>query len=203
MATEADVAWSPAIREGLDWIDYLDYDFRLTARINEIYVNQPNKISGIDVRHPKSVEIWFMRAPGLVLGLLGEFTVPSSGKITLSTPLETRFLRIIPTVSSSGAVTDPMAVNGVRFVGCRPPGANLTTAPACSSLLKTTHAVKDYYRSFAVDEERDLLYFCDATPHSSVRCYSSNRRMEQDFDGKLKALQRNVTVRQGAMQVFS
>jgi len=125
------------------------------------------------------------------MGLLGEFELPSSGEIPLEKPLETRYLRIIPTASSDGSATDaPMAINAVSFDGCRPMTANLSIAPECfnDDRPPAVHAER-YFRSFAVDEINDVVYFCDSRfsePAGPARCFASNRATDGDFDGNFR-----------------
>ncbi len=88
---------------------------------------------------------------------------------------------------SAADLTNKVALNDafrISFLGCRPLSYVEETCEAKTTLV----AQGLTYRHFAVDDVRDILYFCDVkkTGEAGLACFSSNRgKVDNDFDGSV------------------
>ncbi len=109
-------AWSPAVRLGDEWRNYLEFDLGVVARVSRLTIGQPSTVGTDPVRHVTRATVLYSRVPGFVERTEVEQAdlTETAGVITFDAPVEARFFRVVVLDASSDAPLDttPMAVNG-------------------------------------------------------------------------------------------
>ncbi len=87
---------------------------------------------------------------------------------------------------SFNPLVQPVAARRIQFLGCRPK-TYVANSGVCSGLSPPVDASSpEKYRHFAVDQGRDIVYFCDVDPkdqRAGLKCFASKRNGEQkDID---------------------
>ena len=186
-AITSDKAWSPALRTGIAWAEYIVVDFVDIARINQIQVKTPTggtrtfrQVTQVKVEASNSYPYWnYVTEKGLDVNAL----------IHLDQALQTRYIKLTFKANYDTPDASPIGVNELKFLGC------ITTDPTAVSCetdsytpnprlntIESNDATK--YRHFAVDTtttpvEKKIIYFCDLNPYrSGMFCYCSIRKWE-------------------------
>lgn len=186
-AITTDKAWSPALRTGTAWAEYIVVDFVDIARINQIQVKTPTggtrtfrAVTKVKVEASNSYPYWnYVTEKGLDVNAL----------IHLDQALQTRYIKLTFTANYDTPDASPIGVNELKFLGCITTAA---TSVSCESesytpnprlnTIESNDATK--YRHFAVDTtttpvEKKIIYFCDLNPYrSGMFCYCSIRKWE-------------------------
>eukprot|EP00095_Tigriopus_kingsejongensis_P012596 maker-scaffold642_size120736-snap-gene-0.21 protein:Tk12596 transcript:maker-scaffold642_size120736-snap-gene-0.21-mRNA-1 annotation:"s-adenosylmethionine synthetase" len=172
----------------VDLQEFLEFNFLSAARINRILVHcdHPN------FRKVKRVQIQYGSLEGTVANW-GDPVSVKNHEIKIEPALEAQFVRIVIVSSDiAGANEKPVGISKVEFKGCFQKKHTPTTCPteprvkpihssADVSVMEQTGSPKKLpYRSFAVDDARNIVYFCDQTfvteqSGGRTRCFSSNQ----------------------------
>ncbi len=113
-----------------------------------------------------------------------EKMTPGPATHTLSSTATGRYVRL--RLLRAGDVTNdavyPIGVGGVEIKGCYPNDFSPPAVPATCPGNTPASDDANVYRHFAVDDENNVVYFCDVEPYSyssadinPVRCFGNNR----------------------------
>nr|XP_045612843.1 uncharacterized protein LOC123767314 [Procambarus clarkii] len=167
--------WSPPVRAGAQWEEYITLDFLRVTRVTRITMQQVAgtlSVSTFKLQYSSSGQL-FVDACDVVI------SVPTSGVVDLPSEcrFESRFGRlIILSVSSSlgGAAvptgTTPVAVRFSDWYGCYLSNTS-SVCPGTLSTILSTDATR--WRHAAYDAANAFLYFCDVDLIASngLKCF--------------------------------
>ena len=105
------VAWSPALRTGQGWQDYLTFDFLDVARINRIHIGTNEVVNSRRFRPATKVMLQISSTPNVFRDLMS-VELPPDGNIEMDKPLLTRFVQVvILEVADGDEENEPIGVN--------------------------------------------------------------------------------------------
>lgn len=159
--------WSPAIRSGKMWKNFIIFDFRNTATLHSVELKFPPA----GYRAPSKISI-MTSISGLSWHTLKEnIAVPMGGIINFTPEVKTRMTKIVieDTIGSQEKV-------GIAFVSWKGCPLDLSTQSSCRPDTTRISTDPTKYRHFAVDPLNLILYYCDVNPYrSGIFCFSNQQ----------------------------
>lgn len=177
-ALSSTLAWSPALRTGKGWREYLLFDFLAVARLNWVKVGTPKTINGKSYRVAADVIIETSNVASSFNFVKKQIGIPPDNTIKFG-PIEARYAKLIIIPTYDNPEASPVAVNEVQFFGCLPDAGVTETCDPVDNTIMANSATQ--YRHFAVDttttpEAKKIIYFCDRNPYrEGMFCYCSDR----------------------------
>lgn len=106
-AISDDQVWSPAVRTGDKWANYLVFDFKMPMRISKVRVGTPETLNGRNYRIAERVRVESSNVPDKQY-LLVEKALPGDKMIVFDKPIIARYIRL--TIIPSYVNADSMAI---------------------------------------------------------------------------------------------
>ena len=152
--------WSPAIRKGSIWREFLVFDFQQSVTVSSLVVKVPNSGTYL-VPSRISLETSFTGRQWNKIEK--NISLPGDGNIALSVPVQTEMIKIIIDKVNGQTGSAKVGVRSVEFFGCpvTSPVAGSCRAPTMPTRVSTDVSL---YRHFAYDPDHALLYLCDLNP---------------------------------------
>ena len=106
-------AWSPALRPGRGWKEYLLFDFRVNVRLTMVRIGKPTAVgTSQGLRVLDTVTIEASNVPGNYYEYVSNGETYSNDTLIFDKPITARFAKIIIKPTSSGNEESyPLAVN--------------------------------------------------------------------------------------------
>ena len=164
----ADTAWSPAIRLGAGWNDYLQFDFRKNTRITKVKI-----ILKSESRKPTMIAIQVSNS-GVTWRTVTTQEFKSNGEFIIYPAQETRYAKVIFKKYEEDETSQiPAGIRQVTWLGCFVPkyAISLECGGEDDTIISTDVS---RYRHVAYDVFNEILYFCDVKLGSNkLACYGN------------------------------
>lgn len=101
--------WSPALRTGTEWHDYLIFDLKKLTRISKVHVGTPASSAGNDLRKIETIRVEAGISPDLYFFVAESY--PNQGFITFSSAVTARFIKLTVIPLANDAEPLPIGIN--------------------------------------------------------------------------------------------
>lgn len=171
VATDTDSVWSPAIRPGIIWKNFLVFDFLTNMHLTGLELKLPTSNYGL----PTKISIFSSSSGNFWKKEVDMLDIPASGVSTFQTPIKSRMTKILIEETDG---TMPVGIKFVQWSGCPRP---LTGLAKCSADTTPISDNAKQYRHFIFDPTTLFLYFCDINPYREKMACFSNKQGTSTF----------------------
>ena len=171
VVTDTDSVWSPAIRPGVIWKNFLVFDFLTNMHLTGLELKLPSLNYGM----PTKISIFSSSSGNFWTKEVDMLDIPASGVSTFQTPIKSRMTKILIEETDG---TMPVGIKFVQWSGCP---RTLTGLATCSADTTPISDNAQQYRHFIFDQTTLFLYFCDINPYREKMACFSNKQGTSTF----------------------